>query len=43
MKDHGAAINARMGPNTWAALYGTQEDAVVVGDIAMLESKLRRY
>src|SRR5216117_4532191 len=34
MKDHGAAINARMGLNTWAAFYGTQEDAVVAGDIA---------
>src|SRR2546423_4899018 len=40
MKDHGAAINARMGLNTWAAFYGTQEDAVVAGDIAMLEGEL---
>jgi len=40
MKDHGAAINARMGLNTWAAFYGTQEDAVVAGDIAMLESEV---
>jgi hypothetical protein len=40
MKDHGAAINARMGLNTWAAFYGTEEDAVVAGDIAMLESEL---
>jgi uncharacterized protein DUF1259 len=40
MKDHGAAINARMGLNTWAAFYGTQEDAVIAGDIAMLESEL---
>jgi len=40
MKDHGAKINARMGLNTWAAFYGTQEDAVVAGDIAMLESEL---
>ena len=37
MKDHGATINARMGLNTWAAFYGTQDDAVVAGDIAMLE------
>src|SRR5260221_501882 len=29
MKDHGAAINARMGLNTWTAFYGTHEDAVV--------------
>ena len=40
MKDHGAAINARMGLNTWAAFLGTQEDAVVAGDIAMLESEV---
>ena len=40
MKDHGAVINARMGLNTWAAFYGTEEDAVVAGDIAMLETEL---
>ena len=40
MKDHGAKINARMGLNTWAAFYGTLEDAVVAGDIAMLESEV---
>src|SRR5881398_3678882 len=40
MKDHGATINARMGLNTWAAFYGTQDDAVVAGDIAMLEGEL---
>ena len=40
MKDHGTAINARMGLNTWAAFLGTQEDAVVAGDVAMLESEV---
>ena len=40
MKDHGATINARMGLNTWAAFFGTQEDAVVAGDVAMLESEV---
>jgi hypothetical protein len=40
MKDHGAVINARMGLNTWAAFVGTQEDAVVAGDIAMLEGEV---
>jgi hypothetical protein len=40
MKDHGAVINARMGLNTWAAFYGTEEDAVIAGDIAMLETEL---
>jgi hypothetical protein len=36
MKDHGGT----MGLNTWAAFYGTQEDAVVAGDVAMLENEL---
>jgi hypothetical protein len=40
MKDHGATINARMGLNTWAAFYGTPEDAVVAGDVAMLEHEV---
>jgi uncharacterized protein DUF1259 len=40
MKDHGATINARMGLNTWAAFFGTQDDAVVAGDIAMLEGEV---
>jgi len=40
MKEHGAVINARMGLNTWAAFTGTQEDAVVAGDIAMLEAEV---
>jgi hypothetical protein len=40
MKEHGAVINARMGLNTWAAFVGTQEDAVVAGDVAMLESEV---
>jgi hypothetical protein len=40
MKDHGAAINARMGLNTWAAFVGTQEDAAIAGDIAMLETEV---
>jgi len=40
MKEHGATINARMGLNTWAAFVGTQEDAVVAGDIAMLENEV---
>ncbi len=40
MKEHGATINARMGLNTWAAFVGMQEDAVVAGDVAMLESEV---
>ncbi len=40
MKEHGAVINARMGLNTWAAFVGTQEDAAIAGDVAMLESEI---
>ncbi len=40
LKEMGAAINARMGLNTWAAFYGTMEDAVVAGDVAMLEGEV---
>lgn len=36
----GAAINARMGLNTWAAFTGTDEKAAVAGDVAMLESEV---
>jgi hypothetical protein len=40
MKEHGAVINARMGLNTWAAFVGTQEDAAIAGDVAMLEAEV---
>ena len=40
MEEHGAVINARMGLNTWAAFVGTQEDAAIAGDVAMLESEV---
>lgn len=40
VKEMGATINARMGLNTWAAFYGTNEKAVVAGDIAMLEGEI---
>lgn len=40
LKEMGATINARMGLNTWAAFYGTMEDAVVAGDVAMLENEV---
>jgi len=36
----GAAINARMGLNTWAAFTGTNDKAAIAGDIAMLESEV---
>ena len=40
LREHGARINARMGLNTWAAFAGTDRDAMVAGDIAMLESEV---
>jgi hypothetical protein len=40
VKEHGATINARMGLNTWAAFVGTEEDAAVAGDVAMLENEV---
>ena len=36
LREHGATINARMGLNTWAAFSGTDGDALVAGDVAML-------
>jgi hypothetical protein len=42
VREHGAAINARMGLNTWAAFAGSDTDAMVAGDIAMLERELTR-
>ena len=40
LREHGAAITARMGLNTWAAFTGTDADAVVAGDVAMLEHEV---
>jgi hypothetical protein len=40
VKQMGATINSRMGLNTWAAFFGTDKDAAVAGDIAMLESEV---
>ncbi len=40
VKEMGATINSRMGLNTWAAFVGTNEDAAVAGDVAMLESEV---
>jgi hypothetical protein len=36
----GAPIGVRMGLNTWAAFAGSDEDAVVAGDVAMLEDEV---
>jgi len=40
LKEHGAAINARMGLNSWAAFAGNESDAQIAGDIAMRESEV---
>jgi len=40
LRAHGARINARMGLNTWAAFTGTDADAVVAGDVAMLDREV---
>ncbi|MGH9714539.1 MAG: DUF1259 domain-containing protein [Candidatus Acidiferrales bacterium] len=40
VKEHGAIINARMGLNSWAAFYGANENAIIAGDIAMLEGEV---
>jgi hypothetical protein len=40
LKEMGATINARMGLNTWAAFYGSDSEAVVAGDVAMLDNEV---
>ncbi len=40
LTEAGATINARMGLNTWAAFLGSDDNAVVAGDVAMLESEV---
>jgi len=40
VKEHGAVINSRMGLNTWAAFTGTDADAMVAGDVAMLDREV---
>jgi hypothetical protein len=36
----GALINARMGLNTWAAFVGTNDNAAIAGDVAMVASEV---
>jgi hypothetical protein len=38
--DMGAVMNARMGLNTWAAFYGSDANAEVAGDVAMLDREI---
>lgn len=40
LKDMGATINSRMGLNTWAAFYGSDANAEVAGDVAMLSTEV---
>jgi hypothetical protein len=41
IKEMGATINARMGLNTWAAFFGTNDQAVIAGDVAMLQTEVQ--
>ena len=40
LKEMGATINARMGLNTWAAFFGTDSNAEIAGDVAMLAQEV---
>lgn len=40
LKEMGATINARMGLNTWAAFYGSDANAEIAGDVAMLAGEI---
>jgi len=40
IKEMGAPINARMGLNTWAAFYGSDANAEIAGDVAMLSHEI---
>jgi hypothetical protein len=40
LKEMGATINARMGLNTWAAFYGSDSNAEIAGDVAMLANEI---
>src|SRR3954469_19966538 len=41
LTEMGAPINARMGLNTWAAFVGTDTNAAIAGDVAMLASEVQ--
>ena len=40
LTEMGAPINTRMGLNTWAAFVGTNDNAAIAGDVAMLASEV---
>ncbi len=41
LKEMGAQIGARMGLNSWAAFTGSDSQAAIAGDIAMLEGEVQ--
>ena len=41
LTEMGAPINARMGLNTWAAFVGTNDNAAIAGDVAMLAGEVQ--
>ncbi len=41
LKEMGAQISARMGLNSWAAFTGSDSQAAIAGDIAMLEGEVQ--
>jgi hypothetical protein len=40
LTEMGAPINSRMGLNTWAAFVGTNDNAAIAGDVAMLSGEV---
>jgi hypothetical protein len=40
LREMGARINSRMGLNTWAAFYGSDANAEIAGDVAMLPQEV---
>jgi hypothetical protein len=40
LKEMGAPINVRMGLNTWAAFYGSDANAEIAGDVAMVAQEI---
>jgi hypothetical protein len=40
LNEMGATINARMGLNTWAAFFGSDSNAEIAGDVAMLAQEV---
>jgi hypothetical protein len=40
LTEMGAKINARMGLNTWAAFFGSDSNAEIAGDVAMLSKEI---